>query len=73
MTFVADDQKGSWSKRMKLRLPSTIVLILFAVSPTLGRTADVYPKNLDIDVLHYVFELTLSDATNRINLSLIHI
>ena len=52
---------------MKLRLPSTIVLILFAVSPTLGRTADVYPKNLDIDVLHYVFELTLSDATNRIN------
>jgi len=52
---------------MKLRLPSTIVLILFAVSPTLGRAADVYPKNLDIDVLHYVFELTLSDATNRIN------
>ena len=52
---------------MKLRLPSTIVLILFVVSPTLGRAADVYPKNLDIDVLHYVFELTLSDATNRIN------
>ena len=52
---------------MKLRLPSTIVLILFAVSPTLGRAADVYPKNLDIDVLHYVFELTLSDTTDRIN------
>ena len=48
-------------------LETAIVLILFAVSPTLGRTADVYPKNLDIDVLHYVFELTLSD------LSLIHI
>ena len=55
---------------MKLRLPSTIVLILFAVSPTLGTAADVYPKNFDIDVLHYVFELTLSDTTD---LSLIHI
>ena len=52
---------------MKLRLPSTIVLILFAVSPTLGTAADVYPKNFDIDVLHYVFELTLSDTTDRIN------
>ena len=66
-TFVADDQQDSWSKGMKLRLPATIVLILFAASPTLGTAADVYPKNLDIDVLHYVFELTLSDATDRIN------
>ena len=42
---------------MKLRLPSTIVLILFAVSPTLGTAADVYPKNFDIDVRNACYDI----------------
>ncbi len=52
---------------MKLRLPATIALILLAAGPTSGTTADAYPKNFDLDVLHYVFELTLSDTTDRID------
>ena len=52
---------------MKLRLSATISLILLAASPTSGTTADSYPKNLDIDVLHYVFGLTLSDTSDRID------
>jgi len=41
----------------------TAVLLLGAAAPA---PADSYPKNFDIDVLHYVFELQLSDATDRI-------
>ena len=51
---------------MKLRLAATLALILLAAGPAAGTAPDVYPKNFDIDVLHYVFELTLSDATDRI-------
>lgn len=52
---------------MKLRLPATIALILLVAGPSAGTAADAYPKNFDIDVLHYVFELTLSDTTDRID------
>lgn len=45
-----------------------ILFLLFVVF--LGQTASVfadnYPKNLNIDVLHYAFELTLSDAKDEI-------
>lgn len=49
---------------MKNYLRLTIVLLLLQVSRTAH--ADKYPRNYDIDVLHYAFDLTLSDTTNEI-------
>ena len=39
------------------------LLVLILSPPTL---ADTYPKNPDIDILHYIFRLTLSDGTDEI-------
>jgi aminopeptidase N len=41
-------------------------MVLVLVVAPLAAPADSYPKNFDIDVLHYVFELQLSDAADRI-------
>ena len=46
-------------------LGSSSAATLSASSPSLA-PADTYPKNFDIDVLHYRFELALSDESDRI-------
>lgn len=43
----------------------TILLLLIGLSRAVY--ADNYPRNYNIDVLHYSFELTLSDNTDEIN------
>ncbi|KAA9036098.1 M1 family metallopeptidase [Ginsengibacter hankyongi] len=43
----------------------TILLLLTGLSR--AAYADNYPRNYNIDVLHYSFELTLSDNTDQIN------
>ncbi len=54
---------------MKARIlgVATMTLALIAAAPGGIASVDTYPKNFDIDVLHYRFELTLSDAMNRIS------
>jgi aminopeptidase N len=42
---------------------SVCFLLLFLHSPA---WTDTYPKNPDIDILHYTFRLTLSDSTDEI-------
>ncbi|MCH7604073.1 MAG: hypothetical protein IIB54_15035, partial [Planctomycetes bacterium] len=47
-------------KRMKC------FFIMLLVTPISGAWADDYPRNPQIDVLHYVFELALNDENNVI-------
>jgi len=51
-------------KRRAFVLATLLTLVAASLS---SAPADTYPKNLDIDVLHYVFDLTLSDANDRID------
>ena len=51
---------------MKRCLKNLLLLISVFYSEMNPVLADDYPKNLYIDILHYKFELTLSDATNEI-------
>ena len=51
--------------RIRCFLLGAAIIVLVTMAPPAGG-ADSYPKNLDIDVLHYDFELWLSDAGNRI-------
>ncbi|MFO7769336.1 MAG: M1 family metallopeptidase [bacterium] len=39
-----------------------LVLLLLIPSGTAGAAADPYPRDPDLDILHYVFRLSLSDA-----------
>jgi len=51
---------------MRVRILMVAVVALFLmVSPPVA-PADSYPKNFDIDVLHYTFDLWLSDVHDRI-------
>ena len=47
-------------------LRKLLLLISFCYWETNPALADQYPKNLSIDILHYKFELLLSDDTNEI-------
>lgn len=49
--------------RFRLKLVLLLPLLCFQA---LSTYADNYPKNLNIDILHYTFELKLSDATDEI-------
>ena len=51
---------------MKRCLKNLLLLISAFYSEMNPALADDYPKNLYIDILHYKFELTLSDVTNEI-------
>ena len=51
---------------MNRRLRKLLLLISFCYWETNPALADQYPKNLSIDILHYKFELLLSDDTNEI-------
>ncbi len=51
---------------MKCCLKNLLFLISVFYSETNTALADNYPKNLHIDILHYKFELLLSDDTNEI-------
>lgn len=51
---------------MKRCLRNLVLLISVFYSETNSALADHYPKNLSIDILHYKFELQLSDDTNEI-------
>ena len=48
------------------RLKSTMLMLLILHFSNFGY-ADQYPRNYAIDVLHYAFELTLSDKTDQIS------
>ena len=48
-------------------LVSALVLAFAAGGASAQEYRDAYPKNPDIDVLGYVFELTLSDGTDRVS------
>jgi aminopeptidase N len=54
---------------MVIRLALAILMLLGGVSlgsPVASAAADTYPRNLDADVMHYRFGLTLSDSTDEI-------
>lgn len=51
---------------MPSRTLVTATAVLLLAGPPASRAADSYPKNTDIDVLHYVFELWLSDASDHV-------
>ena len=51
---------------MKIHSLASAMMVLFLMMAPPVTPADSYPKNFDIDVLHYVFELQLSDDTDRI-------
>jgi len=42
-----------------------ILFLAIFVSPIVG-LADTYPKNPNVDVIHYIFKLELSDKTDEI-------
>lgn len=48
-----------------MRYVQSILLIILLGTSTVGH-ADNYPRNYSLDILHYKFELTLSDATDEI-------
>ncbi len=48
------------------RYEKGLLCILFLFSNILFVTADIYPKNSGIDILHYSFDLLLSDDTDEI-------
>jgi len=52
---------------MRFRTAGVAVLALLLAGSPASAPADSYPKNFDIDVLHYVFEIGLSDAGDRID------
>ncbi|MGD8329503.1 MAG: M1 family metallopeptidase [Acidobacteriota bacterium] len=51
---------------MKARIAVVVAALLVLIGASASAPADSYPKNFDIDVLHYTFELQLSDATDHI-------
>ena len=51
---------------MRARAVKVLAALIIVVGVGANVVADSYPKNLDLDVLHYVFNLTLSDDTDRI-------
>ncbi len=52
---------------MRVRAPAIVVMALVLVGSSVTAPADTYPKNPNLDVLHYRFELLLSDASDRIS------
>ena len=51
---------------MRARTLGAAAMVLALIGAAGPAPADTYPKNFDLDVLHYRFELTLSDASDRI-------
>ena len=52
---------------MRARTPAIVVMALALLFSSVAAPADTYPKNPNLDVLHYRFELLLSDASDRIS------
>ena len=44
-----------------------VLFLLLLLQASLSASADKYPRNYNIDILHYAFELVLSDTTNEIS------
>jgi aminopeptidase N len=50
---------------MKINL-SVGIFLMCLLTPPAVEAKDGYPKNADVDILHYSFHITLNDSTNRI-------
>jgi len=51
---------------MRRYLIATLTLLTVGLSTAHRLAADTYPRQPGVDVVHYVFRLTLSDASNEI-------
>jgi aminopeptidase N len=60
------DQPTKPNNLHTMKTQTTLILLAFLLK-TLPLNADNYPKNLNIDVIHYKFELVLLDDTDQIS------
>ena len=49
-----------------MRYLQYFLLVIIVLGTSANCHADNYPRNYSLDILHYKFELTLSDATDEI-------
>src|SRR5918993_2930224 len=64
-SLVASIVRPSYPARHMLRccLPAVFVFLVFSSADA---TADTYPRQPGVDAIHYVFRLTITDASNEI-------
>lgn len=51
---------------MKNKFPRTALVLMFFLIPAWSFAKDGYPRNPEVDVIHYCFSIYLNDSTNRI-------